>query len=299
MDSAWYFFRYIDHKNKKEPFDGERARKWLPVDMYIGGAEHAVLHLLYTRFLTKVFHDWGLVDFDEPFKKFRAHGLLIKDGAKMSKSKGNVVNPDEYIEKFGADVLRMYLMFLGPFDEGGDFRDESIAGIVRFLDRVRNLKPSDGKKVGKETEVALHQSIKKIGHDIEKLHYNTAVSQLMILLSALEEESDKESYKIFLKLLASFAPFITEELWGNLGEKTSIHKSGWPEFDEEKTKSETIEVVVQINGKTREKFEISADASEEDIKNKALGLEKVKSALAGREPQKLIVARGKLVNIVI
>ena len=299
LDSAWYFFRYIDKQNKKEPFSTERAKKWLPVDMYIGGAEHAVLHLLYTRFLTKVFHDWDLIDFDEPFKKFRAHGLLIKDGAKMSKSKGNVVNPDEYIEKFGADVLRMYLMFLGPFSEGGDFRDESIAGVVRFLDRVRNLKPSGDKKIDKETEAVLHKSIKKIGADIENLHYNTAVSQLMILLNALEGGCGKESHKIFLKLLAPFAPFTAEELWSELKEKISIHKSAWPGYEEKKTKTETIEIVVQINGKTRGKFEISADASEDKIKNKALGLEKVKSALSGREPKNLIVARGRLVNIVI
>ena len=240
-----------------------------------------------------------MIDFDEPFKKFRAHGLLIKDGAKMSKSKGNVVNPDEYIEKFGADVLRMYLMFLGPFSEGGDFRDESIAGVVRFLDRVRNLKPSGDKKIDKETEAVLHKSIKKIGADIENLHYNTAVSQLMILLNALEGGCGKESHKIFLKLLAPFAPFTAEELWSELKEKISIHKSAWPGYEEKKTKTETIEIVVQINGKTRGKFEISADASEDKIKNKALGLEKVKSALSGREPKNLIVARGRLVNIVI
>ena len=264
LDSAWYFFRYPDVKNKKEPFSKKTIKKWLPVDMYTGGAEHAVLHLLYTRFITKVFHDWGLIDFDEPFKKFRAHGLLIKDGAKMSKSKGNVVNPDEYIKKFGADVLRMYLMFLGPFAEGGDFRDESIAGIDRFLNRVWNLwqkiKDENDSKV---SETILHQSIKKVGEDIEKLHYNTAISQLMILLSGLEKGCGEKSFKTFLKLLAPFAPFITEELWGG---KTSIHKSEWPEYDEKKTKEEIKTIIVQINGKVRDKFEAANDISEDDIK---------------------------------
>ena len=296
LDSAWYFFRYPDVKNKKEPFSKKTIKKWLPIDMYTGGAEHHVLHLLYTRFLTKVFRDWGLVDFDEPFKKFRAHGLLIKDGAKMSKSKGNVVNPDEYIKKFGADVLRMYLMFLGPFEQGGDFRDESIAGIDRFLNRVWNLKDKigDGKSIG--TEILLHKSIKKIGEDIEKLHYNTAISQLMILLSGIEKGCDEKSFKIFLKLLAPFAPFVAEELWDD---KTSIHKSKWPEYDEKKIKEETKTIIVQINGKIRDKFEVANDISEDNIKTQALARDKIKEILVGKKPKKIIIARGRLVNIVL
>ena len=300
LDSAWYFFRYIDHKNKKKPFDKLRARKWLPVDMYAGGAEHAVLHLLYTRFLTKVFHDWGLIDFAEPFKKFRAHGLLIKDGAKMSKSKGNVVNPDEWIERLGADVLRMHLMFIGPYEQGGDWRDESIAGIDRFLNRVWNL----GQKIKKEdggsvSETTLHQSIKKIGEDIERLHYNTAISQLMILLNSLEKGPGKESFKTFLKLLAPFAPFLAEELWRETGEKESVHKSKWPEYEESKTKESVKTVVVQINGKVRDRFEASSGASDEGIEKEALGLQKIKDGLAGKKPKKIIVVRGRLVNIVL
>ncbi len=313
LDSAWYFFRYIDHENKQEAFSRKLAKRWLPVDMYIGGAEHAVLHLLYTRFLTKVFYDWGLIDFDEPFKKFRAHGLLIKDGAKMSKSKGNVVNPDEYIKKYGADTLRMYLMFLGPFDEGGDFRDESIAGAVRFLNRVWKLKekitPSSDGVPGRMTgqnpklEIILNQSIKKIGDDIEKLHYNTAISQLMILLTAIEKENNYQlkakSYKLFLKLLAPFAPFLVEELWHQLGESESIHKSKWPEYDESKIKEEMKTIIVQINGKVREKFEISSKDSDEEIKIQTLNLPKIKEFLGGKNPQKVIVAKNRLVNIVL
>src|SRR3989338_8414325 len=296
LDSTWYFFRYLDLKNKKAPFDKLKVKKWLPVDMYIGGAEHAVLHLLYVRFITKVFKEWGLIDFDEPFKKFRAHGLIIKDGAKMSKSKGNIVNPDEYIKKFGADVLRMYLMFLGPFEQGGDFRDESIAGIDRFLNRVWNLKDKigDGKSIG--TEILLHKSIKKIGENIEKLHYNTAISQLMILLSGIEKGCDEKSFKIFLKLLAPFAPFVAEELWDD---KTSIHKSKWPEYDEKKIKEETKTIIVQINGKIRDKFEVANDISEDNIKTQALARDKIKEILVGKKPKKIIIARGRLVNIVL
>ena len=301
LDSAWYFFRYIDHKNKKEPFDKVRAKKWLPVDMYIGGAEHAVLHLLYTRFITKVFHEWDLIEFDEPFKKFRAHGLLIKNGAKMSKSKGNVVNPDEYIKAYGADVFRMYLMFLGPFSVGGDFRDAGIVGIDRFLKRVWYFKENAKrmKRIHSETEIILNQSIKKIGEDIERLHYNTAVSQLMILLNTLEGGFDEQSYKIFLKLLAPFAPFITEELWSGLGEKKSIHISLWPTYDESKLRESTKEIVIQINGKVRDRFEVQGDASEEEIKKEALSREKIKALLASRKPQRIIIVRNHLINIVL
>lgn len=301
LDSAWYFFRYIDHKNKKKPFDELRAKKWLPVDMYIGGAEHAVLHLLYTRFLTKVFNEWDLIDFDEPFKKFRAHGLLIKDGAKMSKSRGNVVNLDEYIKAYGADVLRMYLMFLGPFDQGGDFRDTGINGIDRFLKRVwylkENVKPIDA--IDQKTETLLHQSIKKIGEDIEHLHYNTAVSQLMILLNKLEEGFDDKSYKVFLQLAAPFAPFITEELWHQIGEKESVHTSPWPAYDESKLKELTKEIVVQINGKVRDRFEVAGDINDEDLKTQSLAQEKVKNLIGKKKPQKIIVVKNRLVNIVI
>lgn len=300
LDSAWYFFRYIDHKNKKEPFGKSRAKKWLPVDRYMGGVEHAVLHLLYTRFITLVFNEWGLIDFADPFKKFRAHSHITKDGAKMSKSRGNVVNPDEWIEKLGADVLRMYLMFIGPYEQGGDWRDESIAGIDRFLNRVWNLRNKIGEEKNKKTETLLHRSIKKISEDIEGLHYNTAISQLMILLNGLEDNQfNVDSYKLFLKLLAPFAPFVSEELWQELGELKSIHKSNWPEYDESKTKGKTKIIIVQINGKVRDKFEADSNAGGDELKNDALGLAKIKEILAGREPEKVIIAKNRLVNIVL
>lgn len=244
LDSAWYFLRYPSIEIKNKPFDLERTKNWLPVDMYIGGAEHSVLHLFYTRFITKVFSDWGLISFDEPFKRFYAHGLLIKDGAKMSKSKGNVVIPDEYIKKFGVDTLRTYLMFLGPFDQGGDFRDTGIEGMYRFLKRVWGLVANTRDLVlvkeneSREVYQKMHQAIKRVTEDIEELKFNTAISNLMIYVNALQEIVRKnvnqnvnqkvmkslhrtnvrcaewdEALRALLLLLAPFAPHMTEELW--------------------------------------------------------------------------------------
>ena len=302
LDSAWYFFRYLDPKNKKEPFDKTRVKKWLPVHMYIGGAEHAVLHLMYTRFVTKAFKDWGLINFDEPFPKFRAHGLITKDGAKMSKSKGNIVNPDIYIKKFGTDVMRMYLAFLAPFDQGGDFRDAGIAGITRFLTRVRNL------KIQKSTlpEKLLHQSIKKITEDIENLHYNTAISQLMILLNEFEKSGvGGEAYSVFLKLLAPFAPFTAEELYQKLKKnkvfkkKNSIHLASWPKFDPKKIREETFMLIIQINGKTRATMKATMSISEKNAEALAIKNENIQKYLEGKDPKKTIFVPNRLINFVV
>ncbi|MBU6500732.1 MAG: class I tRNA ligase family protein [Patescibacteria group bacterium] len=299
LDSAWYYLRYLDPKNEKEVFDKKIIKKWLPAEMYIGGAEHAVLHLLYVRFIAMVFHDLGLVEFDEPFKRFRAHGLLIKEGAKMSKSKGNVVNPDEYIKKFSADVLRMYLMFLAPFDQGGDFRDAGILGIERFLNRTWKLYESEGKK--NKTSPAFHRAVKKVTEDIESLHYNTAISALMILLNEFEKEGIAPEEKVgFVKLLAPFAPHMAEEIWREvLGHKTSIHKEMWPEYDEKLIKEESFTLVIQINGKVRASVEVPIDISENRAKETALGNERVCALLDGKELKKVIYVPKKLINIVV
>jgi len=312
LDSAWYYFRYIDVNNKKEIFNKNTAKKWLPVNMYIGGAEHSVLHLLYSRFLTKVLKDLKLINFNEPFTKFRAHGLIIKDGAKMSKSKGNVVNPDKYIKLFGADALRIYLMFLGPFSEGGDFRDEGIRGISRFLNRVWNLKISkfqipnskkNQKSNNQKLEKLLHQSIKKITDDIENLRYNTAISQLMILLNAFEEKAvatiEKTHFEIFLKILSPFAPFVTEELWRQLENKKSIHISDWPKYDVKKIKEEIFELVTQVNGKLRDVFKAPIGITEEKAREMALNSKKTQNALMGKTIKKIIFVPNKLINIVV
>lgn len=303
LDSSWYYLRYVDVDNKEEAFSEKRIKKWLPVDTYIGGAEHAVLHLLYTRFVTKALNDWGHIDFNEPFKKFRAHGLLIKEGSKMSKSKGNVINPDDYIDRFGADVLRTYLMFLAPFEEGGDFRDEGILGITRLLDRVwrfysdYEFKDEDSEDV----EKALHKSIKKISEDIENLKYNTAISQLMVLLNAMEDgDVSKSTSEAFIKMLAPFAPHLTEEIWKEkLGNKESVHVQQWPEYDPELTKEDTFELVIQVNGKVRDTVKTEKGITKEKAIEIAKGSESASKFLKDKEIKKSIFVEDKLINFVV
>ena len=266
LDSAWYYLRYLDVHNDKSALNDARIKRWLPAALYTGGAEHSVLHLLYVRFVAMALNDWGFMDFEEPFKKFRAHGLIIKDGAKMSKSKGNVINPDEYIANFGADTLRMYLMFLAPFEQGGDFRDSGVLGLERFLKRVWNLGESELKVQGSESKnrALLHKTIKKVTEDIENLHYNTAISALMILLNGFEEQgTTREDFKMFLKLLAPFAPHLTEEIWReNFGHKTSIHREPWPTYDPKFLIEDTITMVLQVNGKMRDTVSMDATVTE-------------------------------------
>lgn len=305
LDSAWYYLRYPSANDKKKPWDAGIIKKWLPVNMYIGGAEHSVLHLLYVRFLTMALHDMGLLPFEEPVKKFRAHGLLIKEGAKMSKSKGNVVNPDEYIKNFGADTLRMYLMFLAPFEQGGDFRDAGILGVSRFLERVwklahtatfvdRNFKENDIDK-------KLHQTIKKVTEDIENLRYNTAISALMILLNELEKHDkiQKSVFENFLSMIAPFAPHVTEELWSKLKNKKSIHIHPWPKFDPKLIVEDNFTLVIQVNGKVRDTVELQRGLSEDEVKDIALQRDKVKQALQNSEPRAIIYVQDRLINIVI
>ena len=310
LDSAWYYLRYPSVNSETadlKPWNPEITKKWFPVNLYTGGAEHSVLHLLYVRFAALALHNLNLLEFGpseapkgEPFPKFRAHGLLIKEGAKMSKSKGNVVNPDEYIVKFGADALRMYLMFLAPFEQGGDFRDEAIMGIVRFLERVwKLLGQEDAKDNLEEKEIVLHKAIKKITEDIEQLKYNTAISQLMKLIKILEEHPNRKTFEIFLKLLAPFAPFIAEELWEKLGYKDSIHLEKWPEYDPKFLKEEKFELVIQINGKFRDKISVPQEITEKEAKELAISQEKVKSWLGGKKIIKTIFVPGRLINIVI
>lgn len=340
LDSSWYYLAYLmKFKNWKARFRdsafSKLTRRWLPVDMYIGGAEHSVLHLMYSRFIAMVLYDLDLVHFEEPFKVFRAHGLLIREGAKISKSKGNVVNPDEYIKKFGADVFRLYLMFLAPFEQGGDFRDESIAGIKRFLERVwrfyqkseiQNLKFAINKKSqisNSRLKQLLHQTIKKVTVDLQNLHYNTAISALMILFNEMEKNlavNDRETIEIFLKLLAPFAPFLTEELWQKfkgriytnfIQTKTkclltsvssrfkSIHLEKWPQWEEKKIKEGKIIFIIQINGKTRDVFEAEKNLTKEEAKRIALNRPKIAVLLKSTKPKKLIFVPNKVINFII
>ena len=304
LDSAWYFFRYIDHKNKQKLFDKQKAKKWLPVDAYIGGAEHSVLHLLYSRFITMVFKDMKIIDFDEPYSKFRAHGLLISEGAKMSKSKGNVVIPDAYVKKFGADVVRTYLMFIGPFEQGGDWRDAGIMGLVRFLDRVWAL----GNKISeagsrKPATISnwLHISIKEITKDINELKYNTAISRLMTILNKLEKETqaNRKDWEAFLLMLAPFAPFITEELWGKLGNKYSIHRQSWPKHDSKYLIQDMITLIVQVNGKLRSQIEIKSGTTQKEAEKLALADFRIQKFTRDKKVKRTIFIKNRLINFVV
>ncbi len=303
LDSAWYFLRYPSVKNKKAAWDSAITKRWLPVNMYIGGAEHSVLHLLYSRFVTMVMNDLGYIDFDEPFTKFRAHGLLIKEGAKMSKSKGNVVNPDEYVKRFGADALRTYLMFLAPFEQGGDFRDAGILGVTRFLERVWKLGNSIAKKRIKTDAAiarALHRTIKKATEDIESLQYNTTVSALMMFLNEAEAGNiARKEFEAFLKLVAPFAPHIAEELWHILGNKTSIHHAAWPEFDKKMLTEESFDLVVQVNGKFKGRMKAPRNITEDGAKKLIMEDAALAAALHGKKVHKVIFVQNRLINFVV
>ena len=302
LDSAWYYLRYLSVHSKKLAFDKKNTKKWLPVDMYIGGAEHSVLHLLYSRFIAMALEDMGHINFEEPFTKFRAHGLIIRDGAKMSKSKGNVVNPDEYIKKFGADALRLHLMFLGPLEEGGDFRDAGMAGVIRFLGRIWSFGATfNAVKRDKELSRHMHKTIKEVTEDIELLKYNTAISELMIALNIFTENPEavtKKDFEAFLILLAPFAPFITEELWEAIGNKPSVHKARWPEYDKKALKQDNFILVIQINGKTRHTIKVAKGLSEKDVLKIILAEEKIKKIIGDNMLKKVFFVPERLINIV-
>jgi leucyl-tRNA synthetase len=304
LDSAWYFLRYPSTERDDVPMDPVLTKKWLPVDMYIGGNEHAVLHLMYTRFLCMALHDMGHIHFEEPFKRFRAHGLIVKDGAKMSKSKGNIVNPDHYVEQYGADTFRMYLMFLGPYQEGGDFRDSGIIGLSRFLEKVHGLldEPlNDGQPTDAALVSTMHETIKQVSEDIEGLRYNTAIARLMEYLNAIKKANARE--KLFIEtlalLLAPFAPHMAEELWERLGHQESIFTAKWPGFDEEKMKKETITLVLQVNGKVRSTVSVPINSDDEALKAAALADGNVRRHLDSKQIVKVIVVKNKLVNVVV
>lgn len=307
LDSAWYFLRYPNTQFDDRAFDPAITKKWLPVASYIGGNEHAVLHLLYSRFVTMVLHDAGMLDFEEPFKTFRAHGLIVKDGAKMSKSKGNVIIPDEYIAKWGADTFRTYLMFLGPFQEGGDFRDAGISGPRRFLDKIWDLVTESGHpdckdaEIRREVLVKWHQTKKKVGEELEQLRYNTAIAALMELVNALREQNCAEPAVIgeLVQMVAPFAPHFAEECWERMGHAGSVFDSQWPTYDPFLTIDETITVAVQVNGKTRGTVTLPRDASEDDAKAAALADEGIARHVDGKPFRKVIWVPGRLLNLVV
>ncbi len=307
--SCWYFLRFIDPDNSKELADKKLLKEWLPVDIYIGGAEHAVLHLLYARFWHKFLYDLGVVPTKEPFQKLFNQGMILgENNEKMSKSKGNVVNPDDIVESHGADTLRLYEMFMGPPEASAAWSTTGLDGARRFLDRIwRLLVTDDGRlsdKVkdvtGGELEKVYHQTVKKVTEDYEAMHFNTAISQLMVFINDAykAEVLPKEYMEGFIKMLAPIAPHIAEELWEKLGYEGSIAYEAWPLYDETKLVSEEVEIVVQVNGKVRAKLMVSRKANKEELEEIALNHEKIKSAIDGKTIRKVIAVPGKLVNIV-
>jgi len=306
LDSSWYYLRYPSTEFSDRPFDPARTRTWLPVTTYIGGNEHAVLHLLYSRFITMVLKDLGHVAFEEPFPKFRAHGLIVKDGAKMSKSRGNVVVPDAYIQQWGADTFRMYLMFLGPFQEGGDFRDTGITGIRRFLDKVWVLAHEavtvpDG-PVLPEVLTKLHQTIRKVTADTESLNYNTAIAAMMEYVNLVREKeaASKTTLRRLVLLLAPYAPHFAEELWVLLGgTERSIFDVPWPEFDEAQAAGGPVEIAVQVNGKLRGRLTLGRGATEEQVVAQARAMDGVRKFIDGNEVKKVVYVQDRLVNLVV
>jgi leucyl-tRNA synthetase len=307
LDSAWYYLRYPSTEFDDRPFDPARTRKWLPVASYIGGNEHAVLHMLYARFLAMALHDLGHLDFEEPFRKFRAHGLIIKDGAKMSKSRGNVVIPDEFITRWGADAFRMFLMFLGPFEEGGDFRDAGIAGPRRFLDKVWDLVEQSARAtaIGGELHLGVavkwNQTKKRVTEAYEALSYNTAIAALMELLNALREANicERRTVKDLVVMLAPLAPHFAEECWEQFGNTTSVFDAPWPSWDPNMIHEAELEVVIQISGKTRSRVRVPAGAAEEVVVAAALADEAVRRFMEGKEIRKRIYVKDRLLNLVV
>lgn len=328
VDSSWYYLAYpnIGTKEWNSPktdsgqvfFNKKIMDTWLPVDLYFGGAEHSVLHLMYARFVTKVLNDLGLIDFNEPFTKFFAHGLMIKDGAKMSKSRGNVVNPDEYIAKFGADTLRLYVMFLGPMDSSPDFRDSGIEGMYKFIARLWKIFISnrDSNKTGepkkkleltndKTIQPKLHQTIKKVTDDLYNFKYNTAIAGIMEFVNVLDKHPSQISFSVLkslAQLIAPFTPHFAEEVWVEiLNQPFSIHKTKWPQYDDGLILSDTINIIVQINGKLRSQITLNSQLStdEHTVKQMALKDEKVIKWLKDKKIINTIFVPGKLINFVV
>jgi leucyl-tRNA synthetase len=327
VDSSWYFYRYTDAHNDRAPFDSKLAQYWFPIDQYIGGVEHAILHLIYSRFWTKFMRDMGLVTNDEPVERLFTQGMVIKNGAKMSKSRGNVVSPDDMVARYGADAARLYSLFAAPPDRDLDWQDAGIEGIQRFLGRVyrfvaRNAKsdhpdwaeplPAQLSPDARKIQRKLHQTIKRISDDFQgRWHFNTCISAIMELVNVLYGAEDAiaentipvallaEVQRSLALLLAPFAPYLAHELWEMLGEKGSLLKAAWPQYDGALAKEEELEIPVQINGKLRSLIVVPADASEDFVVERALADEKVRAAIAGKQIVKKIYVPGKLLNIVI
>jgi leucyl-tRNA synthetase len=311
--SSWYYLRYLDPKNDNELVSKEAEQYWMPVDLYIGGTEHAVTHLLYSRFWHKLLFDYGIASTPEPFKKMYHQGIVLgENGVKMSKSLGNVVNPDDFISKFGTDSVRTYYMFLGPFEAMKPWDSKGIVGVHRFLNRIWRIAVNEDNtsdlsrltntEPSRALERTLHQTIKKVGEDIDALRFNTAVSALMILLNAMDEEEGgipRSAFEILLKLISPFAPHIAEELWQRLGNTGSLFNVAWPKYDESKAIEDSVTLILQVNGKLRDKLDVPRGLTREDLEQFARDSANVRRHTDGKDIRKVIVVPDKLVNVVV
>jgi len=314
--------RYASPNYNAAPFDADKVKYWLPVDLYTGGAEHAVMHLFYARFFIKALRDMGLVDFDEPFTRLFNQGIIIAEKQKMSKSRGNVVTPDEYVAELGADVVRAYLMFVAPWEQGGEWNDSGISGVSRWLNRVWKLvlepytENTSGvvmdrltdEKAHRELSRITHQTIRRVTEDLERLRFNTMIAALMEFTNYLAKAEKagyitdsawKEAIDILLLLLVPTAPHLAEELWQRTGHDYSIHNQSWPHWDEKLAKDEEITLVVQVNGKLRDRITVPASISEDVARHLALESQRVKAHLEGKEIIRMIYVQGRLVNLVV
>ena len=321
VDSSWYYLRYIDPKNTEEPFSKEKVNNWMPVDQYIGGVEHAILHLLYSRFFVKAFNSMGMLDFKEPFKNLLTQGMVLKDGAKMSKSKGNVVAPSEIIAEYGVDTARLFVLFAAPPERDLEWSDQGVEGCYRFLNRVYRLVDElseiaksdvESKELTKEDKAmryTIHATLKKVTEDLnEKFGFNTAISALMELINEMYKYKEldsrneaviKEGIETIVTILAPFAPHIGEELWAMIGKEGSIFDISWPNYDETALVKDEVEIVVQINGKVRGKLSVAANISREEMEKVAMEDEKIKALVEGKTIIKVVAVPKKLVNIVV
>jgi leucyl-tRNA synthetase len=317
VDSSWYFYRYCDPKNDRAPFDSKKIAYWFTIDQYIGGVEHAILHLIYSRFFTKMMRDIGLVQNNEPVKKLFTQGMVIAEGAKMSKSKGNVVDADWLADKFGTDTARMFILFAGPPEKEVDWRTEGAEGIYRFLGRVyrfvtRNVERTrnrDGAPTDFDKRVLrkLHQTLKKVTHDFEtRWHFNTSIAAVMELLNELYAEEPRLSGAVLAEameklalMLGPFAPYLAQELWAELGHSGPVFRQPWPEYDADLAKEDEAQIVVQVNGKLRAHLLVPFGTSEDVLRQRALDEPKVQQFVNGKQVVKVVVVPDKLVNIVV
>ncbi len=311
LDSAWYFLRYLATEYDDRPWDLERVRRWLPVDHYAGGPEHTTMHHLYARFIVKALYDLGHVPYDEPFKRLRLHGMITKDGAKLSKSRGNIISPDGYIATYGADIFRMYMLFLGPWDEGGDFTDAGIGGVARFVGRLWDLiggeRPTGeaNSALSAEAERRRHQVIVRVTEGIDALRTHVAIAALMEEVNWLRSHRAdlsaaqwQRSLTTLVLLIAPLAPHLAEEAWERLGQPSSVHQQAWPHADPSMLAATTVEIPVQVDGKVRDRIVVPVDAAEETVIAAALASDPIRRVLSGQQPRRIVVVPGRAVNIV-